>query len=54
MVGGDKAKGFSLAKAYSYSDALWQEKGFNKAETRADLVSKLDSTIAEFDTPVKI
>ena len=54
MVGDQKAKGFSLAKAYSFSDALWQEKGFNKSETRADLVSKLDKAIADFDTPVKI
>lgn len=54
MVAGEKAANFKLAKAYSFADALWQEKGFNTAENRADLVSKLDQAIAEFDTPVKI
>ena len=54
MVAGDKPKGFALSKAYAYTDALWQEKGFDKAGSREDLVSKLDQAIADFDTPVKI
>ena len=43
-----------MAKAYKMVDAMWTEKGFSRAETRADFVAKLDAAIGEFDAPVKL
>ena len=54
VVSGEKPAGFQMAKAYKMVDAMWTEKGFSRAETRADFVAKLDAAIGEFDGSVKL
>ena len=54
VVGGDKADGLKLKKAFALSKSLWDQSEFGGIKSRDQLVKKLDSTIDEMGGSVRI
>ena len=54
VVGGERADGFELKRAFTFSKGLWDQSEFAGISSRDKLVQKLDSTIDEMGGSVKI
>ena len=51
---GPSASGFHLQAAFESSRAMWEAQGFGSANSRADLLSKLDGAIGESGKQVRL
>ena len=54
VTAGASTSGFHLQAAYEKSRAMWDAQGFAAANSRADLMSKLDGAIGDSGKQVKL